>query len=451
MHMRHIILAAIITSVFLAAGCVKKGTGDSAGDQTPRSTARGDSSGLGLGVDPYPIPLVERPYQDVHPSVNKAINLTELAYWMIKEKRATTDPAEKAEADSEVESSIFVVNATVEGLYKEAIAAEPDNPLNYAAYAVYLKPRKRVIGSGFTNCESEALAQIDKAIEIWPDESVFYLLKVFVYTEPHRCHDWVRASAMEELGIASKMEQIEEAFSKAERYFPADSYINYAHAITKCEFTDPAEISTIREDLFREIRAGNKKHDAFFYFPPPLRPYVAEAKTPRLFGTETEPKCVDQWLFFGTWDIDAVNNMMELLTEDLSWPRDKTQIVELMFFVYRLGATVPYDRSFFTWQQIMLDKWMAADDLSESERLKLAEAARYLSEILREQAGKLYAKKVITDQTKLDVAGISQVESGISRRVNVKENLQAPQAKYLQRFGEIFKVDFPLPEDPKDW
>lgn len=407
--------------------------------------------GGGLMVDKYPIPRFERPYQDVHESVKKAINLVELAYWMVGEKHRSSDPARKAEASREVESSIFVVNETVEGLFKDAIKEQPDNPLNYAAYAVYLKPRKRTEGSGFVNCEAEAIEQLDKAIELWPDEAVFYLLKVFVYTEPHRCHDWYRGTAMEELGIAQQMDKIDEAYRKAEQYYPENAFINYSHALTKNYYSDPALFGEIREELLREVRTGNRKAESYFFFPPPLRPYAAEAPVPRLFGTETEPKYVDQWLFFGSWNYTAAHGLLEALVNSLSWPQDRDEIGDVMFFAYRLGATKPYDRSFFGWQQIMLDKWLSQEDLPTAERTKLAEAARYLTGVYRDESQKLLQKGLLKDETKLDLAGISEVESGASRQVNIAENLQAPQARYLAYFGEKFGLRFPLPEDKEDW
>lgn len=442
-------LALLVTA--LLAGCYGKTASKSESGQPRLAEPRKEGGSGGIGLDKYPILRAERPYQDVHKSVKKAIQLTELAYWMVAEKSRSKDPQKKAEVSKEIESSIFAVNDSVEALYKEAIAEQPDNPLNYAAYALYLKPRKRKEGSGFINCDKEAITQIDKAIELWPDESVFYLLKVFVYTEPHRCHDWYRGTAMEELAIAQLMDKIDEAFRKAEEFYPANAYINYYHAMTKNYYTDPAKFGEIREELLREVRAGNRKPDAYFYFPPPLLPYTAEAQIPRLFGTETEPKYVDQWLFFGSWNYNAAHGLLDALSKDLRWPRDKQTIGDLMFMAYRLGATKPYDRSFFGWQQILLDKWLAQEDLPTAERTKLAEAARYLTGIYREQALALYEKKVIKSETKLDVAGISEVESGASRQVNIAENLQAPQARYLAYFGEKFGLDFPLPEDPEDW
>lgn len=451
----HSKLAALaLLGVLLLSACTKD-PATTAGGTGSKVRAEGKSKtaiGNGIGIDEFPIVLYKRPYKDVADSTKKAIQLTELAYWMVADKHRTHDPAKKIEANREVEHSIFEVNDKVEGLYKDAIARQPDNPLNYAAYALYLKPRKRhKNGNEFVNCENEALAQLDKAIELWPDESVFYLLKVFVYTEPHRCHDWYRGSAMEELGIAEQMDQIEDAFHKAEQFYPANAYINYYHAITKYQFTDPARLNEIREDLLREIRAGNLKHDNYFYFPPPLPFYTAEAQRPRLFGTETEPKYVDQWLFWGNWNITAANDLLEALSADLSWPRDKQTVADLMYFAYRLGNTKPYDRSFFAWQQILLDKLLARKDLAEKDRVQLMTAARYLGEIYREQAERLYQKKAIVDPTMLDVAGISQVESGISRQLNVEENLQGPQARYLEHFGQLFGIKFPLAKDPKDW
>ena len=107
---------------------------------------------------------------------------------MIKQKyvdanklMASSDPKEKEKGSKlkstltpEIERNIFGVNDKIDQLFKDAIAAQPDNPLNIATYAYYLKARKRFHKDGSTNdTEQEAMELMDQAIALWPDESSF--------------------------------------------------------------------------------------------------------------------------------------------------------------------------------------------------------------------------------------------------------------------------------------
>lgn len=449
MRLNSIGLLGLALVLLLAAGC--NGSG-SQGKKEKLSTSNTELLTESKVSKKYPIAFADRPYKKVHPSVEKAWLLVETAYFVVKEKYRKSSGAQRTEVEKEIEKSIFVVNDTVEALFKEAIAAEPENPLNHAAYAVYLKPRKRVVADGgFNNTFNQALEEMDAAIKIWPDEWTFYMDKVWIRTWPHFCDDWVRAGAMEELAIAQQMPLMEDELAKAEQYYPDNALINYYRAMILVHYYDPSKLAEVREKVMREIKAGNRKPDNLFFFPPPLLAYTDNASVPVLHGTETEPKYVDQWLQFGSWDFNAAHGLFEGMLPLLSWPEDKEDITQLMYCAYALGRTKPYDRSFFTWQQRILDHCMKQLPADSAERVKLAQAAAYLAEIYSDQAQKLLTKKLIKDETKLDVGGISFVENGASRRNNLQDHLQGPQAAYLKRFGEIFGIKFPLPEDPKDW
>jgi len=106
---------------------------------------------------------------------------------------------------------------TVDGLFQEGIKNQPQNPLNYAAYAIYLKPRKRLEPKGFIDTYDEALANIDKAIKLWPDEPSFYITKIYILTAPHQAHEWMRSGALEDVAIHEHMDQVNDLFKQAER------------------------------------------------------------------------------------------------------------------------------------------------------------------------------------------------------------------------------------------
>lgn len=441
------------------AGCPKERMGGSGagGQATPTASTKSV-------IDP--VPRSARPYQDIHQSAKEAWKLVETAYFVIKQKYA--DAQRLAESDDlaerlrgtdlrttvseEIEKNIFGVNNEVEALFQDAIENEPDNPLNIATYAYYLKARKRWIeDGGYTNTESEALEQISKAIELWPDEASFYLLKIHIMTAPHLCHDWLRAGALEEIAIARRIPEIRELFDKAEQYAPDNHYVNYYNALTITKFTPAEEFAEVREEVMREVRTGNRKPLGYFSFPPPLRPFEAVWRPVRLDGTETQAVYVDHWILFGHYDLEAMHRLLTQALPDLQWPQDKQEISELMYMLYQLGRTKPFDRSYFAMQLRALEPYLQRADPGSQEALDLAAALRFLNDQYQSVGLTLYRRGEITDSTKIGVEGIYELEVGATHQQTLLDAIQGPQAAYLKRAGEILNLDFPLPEDPEDW
>jgi hypothetical protein len=434
-------IALCVALGLLLAGCPEPE------ERLEGSDVRGESV---LDKTQYPIPFPERPYTDIHASAKQAWLLTENAYFVVSDKYRTSKGEQRQAIVKEIDERIFAANEKIEKLFKEAIEAEPENPLNHATYALWLKPRKRMTEKGFVPAETDALEQIDQAIKLWPDESSFYLTKIFILTAPHQAHDWLRAGAMEELAIANKMDQISEAFTQAEKYDPQNSFINYWHALILYKFSDPSKFAETSEQILREIHAGNLKPEGYFVFGAPVRPRALDAQVVTLMLEQTEPVFIDQWTQFGSFPANTIQTMIADLIKDRKWPEDKDAIVDIMYFPYALGRVRPYDRSYFSMQQLILTK-LQSEAKGTPDAGKFADAARFLDEQLRSVANRLYTIGWIKDPAKVNPQGVREVENGPSRQNGLGEQLQGPQASYLKRFSELFKVDFPLPEDPEQW
>ena len=460
-----VLLLMCVCAVLALAACPKQPAGTGSTTSDGASTA-GQTSASGIGNDEYPIARTLRPYSDVHASVKQAWFLVETAYVVIRSKyrdankllessnAADKDKGSKLKAavTEEVQKNIFGVNDKVEQLFKDAIKAEPDNPLNMVSYAYYLKARQRFKADGASiETESEALQLMDDAIKIWPDEANFYLVKVHIMTAPHQCNDWFRARALEDIAISRRLPEIRELLAKAEQYDPTNHYVNYYLALLLAQYTPPTEFATVKDEIMRQIRAGNKKPRGYFFFPPPLRPYYGEAKAIELFDAETEAKYVDHWLLFGHYDPQIIGTMVDGLLPTMKWPQDKQDVGELMFMLYQFGRTKPYDRSMFTLQLKVLDYYLRAQESGSPESLKIAEALRFLNEQYRTVANYFYGAKVIPDATLADLRGLQELEFRRARQMYLKVQIQPAEAAYLKRAGEILGLNFPLPADPQEW
>jgi tetratricopeptide (TPR) repeat protein len=358
---------------------------------------------------------------------------------------------EKQELTKEIQTNIFFVEDDIEALFKKAIEEEPDNPLNYAAYAYYLKPRKRVVDSGIVDTEPEAVEMVNKAIELWPDESAFYLLKIHILTEPHRAHTWVRTGAMEQLSISERIPAIEELFELAEKYDPQNHYIDYYHALTLAKFALPEETATIAPRILDELREGNRKHFGFFVFPPPLEPYNMQASRQQILSETVDPVYYDQWNLFGFYEYTTMMRLINIMLAHYSWPEDKDPISEVMYFLFNIGRTVPFNRTAFSLQFMLLDmihKSLAPDS---PESIKISQAIRYLQRLYRGAAQELYARDVITDSTKLNVQGLELVESKYLRYGPLRAAVHKRHANFLWKVQDILEIELPLPEDPSLW
>ncbi|MBN2083464.1 hypothetical protein JW859_14810 [bacterium] len=468
MKLRLTMLMALAFALLLLGGCPApdETTDTGAETQNTAATTGTEIAPEVFGRSQYPIPIEERPYQDVHESVKQAWFLVETAYFVIKDRYleaqkmlASDDPAtrkrgsdQRTAVSEEIDTSIFLVNPNIEQLFIDAIREQPENPLNVASYAYYLKPRKRQIGEDvYNDAEPEALALMDQAIEMWPDEASFYLLKVHIMTEPHKCHDWLRSQLAQDIVIAERMNDVHDLLTKAEKYYPDNFFINYYHATLTARYTDLLHSPDDFALVMREIKAGDDKSEGFFFYPPPLPTWPSDIQNVKLLGTETEPKYIDQWNFFGHYDPASISLIIQAAPEYLSWPKDKEQVGDLMFFLYKVGRTRPFDRTMFSLQLLLLNSMLERQEEGSPEALKLAEAIRVLNEYYREVANELFNKGVLNDPKMIDVRGVNAVETTGSHQNNIRRAVQARQAAFLKQAGEILDLEFPLPENPNLW
>lgn len=458
---RNLLLAAAAIALAMLAGCPQNGGSDDAAIKVKPATT--DAS---AGETQYPIPLSERPYNDIHQSAKDAWFLVETAYYVVKDKYVqaaqmlkSEDAAERkrgsdlrAAVSQEIEDSIFLVNPSVEQLFIDAMQAEPENPLNIASYAYYLKPRKREVSEEtFVDTEPDALAMMDEAIKLWPDEASFYLLKVHIMTQAHKCHDWLRSQMAQDIVITQRLPEIRELLTKAKKYYPDNAYINYYHAMLAARYNGEGGYHSVHDEVMREIRDGNRKAESFFFYPPPLPPFPSQIRNVELVGTEKEAKYVDQWNFFGHYDPSAISMIINGSTAELNWPEDKEDVAALMLFLYKIGKTLPFDRTMISLQLRILNPLLEEQEPGSEEALKLAEAIRYLNEQYRDIGQKLYQKGYIEDPTMIDVRGINSIETTGTHLMALREAVQGPQASFLLKAGEILDLEFPLPADPKLW
>ena len=456
---RTIAVCVVVLTTLMLASCPG---GNSESESTRAEPAEVQKQGPN-----YPIPLAKRPYQEVHSSVKEAWFLVETAYSVVKDKYTQANQLiesgseadkqrglqMKNEVTQEINRSIFNVNPKVDQLFKDAIEAEPDNPLNYASYAYYLKARRIVddqgnyIGEG----EDDARVNIDKAIELWPDYSGLYLLKIHILSAPHQCHEWYRGSAGENIVLASRLEELRSLFQLAERYDPENGYINYYHALLITDLSPPDTFDDIYDEVLREVIAGNGKKERWFYFPPPLEPRTVTAIPIILNGTEREAIYYDQWSFFGVIAESSVQKMLGLLLPKMQWPQDKENVKHLMLVLYEMGEVRPPCRSFFALQSDIIANLQMRVEAGSDEALELAEVSRFLTQQYFDLAGEMHRLGVILDPRKLDVVGIRQAEVKLFRREPEIVKFQRREASYLHRTGEILGMDFGLPSDPEQW
>jgi hypothetical protein len=456
-------LCMVLCVVVLLAGCpgAKPGAGGSGASQAPGANTVAASN------TEYPVPSTARPYQKVHKSVEDAWFLVESGYFVIKDKydqasklMTSQVPADiergvqqKNEVTAEIQRNIFQINPKIDQLFKDAITAEPENPLNYAAYAYYLKARKRMDAEGkyVSEGEKEARENIDKAIALWPDDSGFYLLKIHILSAPNQCHEWVRGAAGEELVLASRLEELRSLFEQAQKYDPDNAYINYYHAVLFSTLVPPDQFSTIRDEVYKELVAGNKKWNGRAYFPPPLSPYAESAAPVKITEYETTPVYYDQWSFFGIFAENSVKTMLDMLMQDMQWPQDKDKIKELMFAVYKLGAVKPLSYSYFSLQMGILMRFQEAVTPNSQDAFDLGAAARFLNQQYLSLANDMLKARILENAKQLDVAGIEVAERRIFRRETELGKFQKRQAAYLLKMKEVLGIDLDLPDDPKQW
>jgi hypothetical protein len=458
-------LAAILAGmIFIATGCPPNKPATA--PKTPGTASSRTQSPASPDIE-YPVALSARPYKEVSESVNRAWFLVETSYfvigsqWREAEKLLDSgDPAKikqgqdlKAQLTNDIDRKIFGTNDKVEALFKSAIQAHPDNPLNLASYAFYLRSRKRIEpnSDNYKNTEKDALELMDKAIELWPDEWSFYMMKASILNEPLFCDTWFRATAMEELVLEKRIPMIKECCKKAAEYYPKNAYINYYLALVMDKYTDPAKFDETRDEIMNELRAGNAKPEGAFWFFPPLRPIMDYGLKPTLTADLKEAQFTDHWRQCGHLDMTTAAQMVIQLTEKFEWPKDKEDLNTIMEFIYKIGRTKPMDRSLFSLQsQVLLsivDKLKPGSD----DAIKFREVMSFLNAQYHDAAELFFRRNFIKDRTKLDALGIAEAETKNSREPMITQECQGRQAAFLKRAGEILGMDFHLPEDPEKW
>jgi len=289
------------------------------------------------------------------------------------------------------------------------------------------------------------------------------MMKAFILNEPQFCDQWFRATAMEELAINTRLPMIRELCTKAEQYYPDNAYIHYYLAMVLWKFGDPSKFDATRDEILREMRAGNKKSSCYFWFFPPLRPIMDYGIKPTLSAGLTEAQYTDHWQQCGHVDPNLVAPMLIQLAEGtrndeksppeggLEWPKDKDDLATIMEFTYKVCRVQPMDRSLFSLQSQILVPVVSRLKPGSDDALKFADVMRFLNDEYRDAAQFLYDRKLVASRTQLDVTGIALAETRNSRQSTVVEECQGREAAFLKRAGEILGLDFHLPQDPKQW
>ena len=474
MQLRHIAILAAAAALLSIAGCPPgKAPGPAAG-QTPRSGAPAGSStvqkvgSLELDLIPaYLQHLKKYDYHDTDQAAKDAWFLVETAYLVVEQKyldanklAASANPQEKAkgmqlkdQVSTEIDRNIFGINPKVEALFKKAIDNQPKNPLNHATYAVYLKARKRFTadGASYKNAEPEAIAEIDKAIALWPEEPTFYLIKISILTDPYFCYTWYRTVAGEELALQARLPDVRKLFDKAEELWPKNSYVNYQRALLVTRLTPPEEFSKVRDEVLDQIRKGNKKPEGAFYFPPPLSPVFEYGQMPRLKAKYKSAIYIDFWTEFGHFEPSVVADMIVKLQQGMTWPKDKADAGQVMFMLYNLSRVLPKDHSLLSLQLQILQPFSEKAKADSPEQKQLSEVLRFLNDQYISVARELYNEGLLREATKLDVVGVAEMETRFPRNTMIIDLCQGREAAYLKRAGEILGLKFDLPEDPSKW
>jgi len=256
---------------------------------------------------------------------------------------------------------------------------------------------------------------------------------------------------MEDVTIGKELPEVNKLFGQAEKYDPNNAFLNYWNAQLLFRYTPHDDLSKVWSQIKREIHAGNQKSDNYFIFGAPLAPRQRDGFVPLLTAEQKDPIYVDQWLQFGSYSGQTMELMVQELLKTLTWPKDKYTYVDVMFMLYNLGRTEPYDRSYFSIQQMVLDKIRHDVDPKTDEGRKLASVGRYLDDQFHTQGNAIYNQGLIKDPAQIGLTGINWLEETGSRKTNLRDYLQGPQAAYLQKFGETMGVTFPLPEDKEKW
>jgi hypothetical protein len=417
-----------------------------------------------------PMARIDRPYKDVHQDVKRAWFMVESAYLVVGDKykaayqgEPAADPnaankrgSQQKAVNEEIQRNLFGVQPAIMQLFEGAIKAEPDNPLNMVAYAVYLKPRRDYSKPKYAEQEPEALKLMDRAIELWPDEACFYVAKAVMMVSPQRVHEYSRTTPMEEELLAARDAEVRDLLTKAELYDKKNSYINYYKAQLIARFaTERAgpegAVEAARAEMLREVKAGNEKKYADFIFPPPLDPYWAGSRELKLLPGSAEAIYYDNWAQFGWYDVNGQQALMMTILDGAQWPRDKEDIGALMWMFYHMGRTAPFERTYFSWQQLVLTAMRDDPATPPEEKAKLSQVLFNLNDLYVQACQRLVGLGIYIDPTQYDARGFQDAELKSARNGRVKDLIQPLHGSFLDTAGHTLGLDFPLDPDPKTW
>jgi hypothetical protein len=166
-----------------------------------------------------------------------------------------------------------------------------------------------------------------------------------------------------------------------------------------------------------------------------------------LDGTEDSAEYIDQWARFGHYDIQALDATLQLAVTGMEWPQDKQDVGELMFLLYRMGETIPFDHAFFGMQYKILTYFQGKIEPNTDEAFAMADALRFLNNTYITVANKYLQIHLITDKRKVDVLGVHQAELQNPRMLIVKQTSQSFQETFLKYAAEALEIEFPYLRD----
>jgi hypothetical protein len=452
---RWFLLASALMSL---AGCTDQQAGSSGAPKSGKPAATSSKS-------EYPISRSKRNYRKVHENVEQAWFLVETSYFVVSDQLEKADRLIesvnnadvikgvnlKSEYTKRVQNELFGINASVKQLFEDAIKAEPDNPLNMVAYAVYLKPRRTRPDDPAGEQFDEALAMMDDAIKLWPDEASFYYLKAYMMVSMHMVHNYSRSTFAEDFVVSQMWAEVRDLLAKAEKYDPANAQINYYRAQIVMRTAPPHGSEEAVQEALREIKAGNAKRYAYQYFPPPLDPFYEVASMPTIDVNSDRAVYYDQWHQFGRTDSFDIEKMLYVLGNYLELGKNKQDVAAVMFMLYKLGRVRPYGNAYFHMQQLFLENMQGSSRTTNEDKLLLGRLMFTLSEYYNSACSRLTNELLPIDPKEYGAVGLGKIELGMTRNQRIRQLVQPFHAAYLKEVGKILDVEMPLSSDSNTW
>jgi len=250
--------------------------------------------------------------------------------------------------------------------FEKAIEQNPDNPCNYVSYAVFLKSRN----------EALAYRNFKKGIELWPSNYGFYwLLADFLYRTPSSHGFTVFNVVHPQERLREFSDEMFELLDQAQKYDPDNSFERIYRAQIMISLGEDAV------DIFREFKAASKLGTYPEFIQPPPRP----AKTLNwLNAANIVTKSLNlhydiesNYGFYMNGVIERYISRGGLLE---AAEREGPDVFPVMFkVIFRMGATDPFDRSFFYLAPLITDVMKKYYTLHENDDAVLALETLYSS------------------------------------------------------------------------